>query len=304
MVHEECFALESRHDGLRLGAVLVEPEGEARGVLQMAHGMAEHKERYLPLMRYLAEHGFACAMNDHRGHGESVRRKDDLGYFYEDGASGLVKDLHQMTLLLRERYPGKKLVLFGHSMGSLGVRAYAAEYGADIDGLIVCGSPGYNPAARFGEGLARFLAAVKRSDRAKSRLMDAMLNGPFAARFPGGSVFAWLSANPDNVRAYEEDPLCGFSFTLNGYQALMKLMQAAYDLNRPIRADLPAYFLSGEDDPCATSPKGFGRAMENLRRRGCRSVTGRMFPGLRHEVLNENRVDVWEDLLAAAERML
>lgn len=298
MIFEEHFFLESKHDGLRLGTLMVAPEGEPRALLQMAHGMAEHKERYLPVMRYLAERGVACVMNDHRGHGESVRSSEDLGYFYQDGAAGLAEDLHQITGWMRTRWPGKKLTLFGHSMGSLAVRAYAGKYGSDIDGLIVCGSPGYNQAARAGIAMTKALALLPGGDHRRSKLMDALLNGPFAKRFPGGSLFAWLSANQDNVRAYEADPLCGFGFTLNGYQALLNLMLAAYDPKVPIRADLPTFFVSGQDDPCAPTPAGFEQAMDNWRARGCKIVTGKMYPGLRHELLNEKNPEPIFDALA------
>lgn len=303
MIHEEHFFFTSPHDGLKLGALLVAPDAP-RGLMLIAHGMAEHKERYLPLMRFLAEHAIACAIHDHRGHGESVRSRDDLGFFYENGAEGVVEDLHEALRELQSRFPNAPTILMGHSMGSLAARAFAAKYGSELGGLIVVGSPGLNPGAKFGLWLTNVLAAVKRTDHAKSRLMDALLNGPFAAKFPGKSYFAWLSANADNVRAYERDPLCGFGFTLNGYRALLNLMLAAYDEASPLPNDLPVWFLSGADDPCARGKKGFDHAMENLRRRGSREVSGTMVSGLRHEILNENRPDVWEMLLESANRML
>lgn len=298
MIEEKKFFLESECDGLRLGVLMVAPE-EPKALLQMAHGMAEHKERYLPVMHYLAEKGIACVMNDHRGHGESVRGSDDLGYFYRNGAEALVEDLHQITGWMRARWPGKKLTLFGHSMGSLAVRVYAGKYGAEIDGLIVCGSPGYNQAAPAGIALAKAMSLLPGGDHRRSRLMDVLLNGPFAKRFPGGSPFAWLSANPDNVRAYEADPLCGFGFTLNGYQALLRLMLGAYDAKVPTRADLNTLFVSGKDDPCAPTPEGFRQAMDNWRKRGCENVRGKMYPGLRHELLNEANPEPIFDQLAA-----
>lgn len=304
MIHEEHFYLYSPYDGLRLGALLVAPKAKPKGLVLLAHGMAEHKERYAPLMRFLAEHEIACAINDHRGHGESVCGEADLGYFYEDGDRALVEDLHEMLRWLRSCFENAPVVLLGHSMGSLAARAFAAKYGSELDGLIVVGSPGLNPGAKFGLLLTNALAAVKRTDHAKSRLMDLLLNGPFAAKFPGKSYFAWISANADNVRAYERDPLCGFGFSLNGYRALLKLMLAAYDEGAPMPENLPVWFLSGADDPCARGKKGFEHAMENLRKRGSREVSGTMVPGLRHEILNENRPDVWQMLKERIESML
>lgn len=83
----------------------------------MAHGFSEYKERYLPMMRRWADKGFACIINDHRGYGRSVRAEEDLGYTYELGAEGTLTDFRSTAKLLAERYPGKKMFLYGHSMG-------------------------------------------------------------------------------------------------------------------------------------------------------------------------------------------
>lgn len=300
----EVFTLKSEHDGLDLSVMTVVPEGEIRGLMQLAHGMAEHKERYLPVMECLAKEGIACIINDHRGHGASVRSPEDLGYFYKDGANGLVKDMHQLTLWFRAQHPGKRLVLFGHSMGSLAARAYIARFGRDIDALILSGSPGYNPMAKAGLLLTRILTVVHGSSKARSPLMNKILNGTFSARFKSeGSEFAWLSPDPEHVRAYEADPLCGFPFTLNGYRALLNLMLDAYDRRLKLRRDLPVHFMSGEDDPCAPNRAGFDAAVANLRDRGCIYVTSHMYPGHRHEILPKLSLDLAKlslDAIAAA----
>lgn len=298
------FTIVSEHDGLELSVMTVIPDGEVRGLVQFAHGMAEHKMRYLPVMTELAQRGYACIINDHRGHGKSVRDGNDLGYFYADGGRGLVRDLHQITRSFRDAYPGKRLVLIGHSMGSLAARDYAAHFGHEIDGLILIGSPGLNSAANVGLILTDVLTLLHRSRRAHSRLMDLLLNGPFAKRFIKDGSFAWISANRENVAAYEADPLCGFGFTLNGYRALLKMMLAAYDTHAAIRRQLPVHFMSGEDDPCAPNRAGFEFAMQNLRQRGCECVTGEMYPHLRHELLNESSPQVMDDLYAKIREMI
>lgn len=283
------FTLKSEFDGLELSMLLVRPDGEVRGLVQLAHGMCEHKERYLPFMHYLAERGCVCVMNDHRGHGASLRSKDDLGYFYRDGDEALVQDLHQITLWMRHRWPGVPLVLFGHSMGSLAVRVAAGKWDGDIDGLIVCGSPGANPAA--GVGLALIAVMEKfRGERFRSRLMQSMTTGAFAKRFPDPNhPAAWLSANVENVQAYETDPLCGYAFTLNGYRSLLRLMQRAYKLDGARKQpNLPVRFYSGADDPCAPDAKGFANAMRCMQKAGFADVQGYMFPGMRHEILCES----------------
>lgn len=113
---EAWFSFPSTVDGLEISVLLVEPEGDVRGTILMAHGISEYKERYLPMMRRWAEKGFACIINDHRGYGRSVRAEEDLGYTYEQGAEGTLADLRTTATLLAERHPGKKMFLYGHSM--------------------------------------------------------------------------------------------------------------------------------------------------------------------------------------------
>ena len=98
MAKIRTFIMVSDCDGLPLSLCMALPDDEQPvALVQLAHGMAEHKERYLPFMEYLAQHGYASVINDHRGHGASVRSEKDLGYFYEGGADALVKDLRQIT---------------------------------------------------------------------------------------------------------------------------------------------------------------------------------------------------------------
>jgi len=289
----------SKHDGLSLAVTTVIPDAPPTALVQFLHGMAEHKERYLPVMTFLAANGCACVIHDHRGHGQSIREPGDLGYFYKDGGRGMVRDAHQITLWFRAKFPGVPLTLVGHSMGSLVARDYAPRYGRDIDKLILSGSPGENPAAKMGLALTDILTAVHRTRRAHSLLMDAMITGIFSKRFKKEGRFGWLSANPANYAAYEADPLCGFGFTLNGYRALLNLMQAAYNTKLSVRRQLPVHFMSGEDDPCAPTPAGVEAAAENMRKRGCTNVTVKLYPGLRHEIFNENVPEVFTDLLQA-----
>lgn len=76
--------LTSKQDGLKLHVLLMEPEGEPKGIVQIVHGMAEHKERYEPFMEMLCKHGYISVIHDHRGHGKSIRKEEDLGYFYDE----------------------------------------------------------------------------------------------------------------------------------------------------------------------------------------------------------------------------
>lgn len=307
-MQQKQTVLTSRADGISISVICGKPDsGEAKAIFQIAHGMSEHKERYLPLMEYLCAHGYACVIHDHRGHGESVAAQKDLGYLYDGGAEALVEDLHQVTEYAKAEFPGKPLVLFGHSMGSMVVRAYLKRYDSELAGLIVCGSPSYNPAARLGRLLAKIIGAVK-GGRYRSRLLQQLSFGSFSRRYRAeGSDNAWTSSLRESVQAYDNDPLCGFTFTANGFYHLYGLMLEAYgktgwQMRQP---GLPILFLSGADDPCLINEVKFQKAVSFLRERGYANVDAKLYPGKRHELLNEDiRLTVFEDILTFCEQLV
>ena len=295
MPKTKFFKLRSEQDGLDLALMAVYPDKEVRALVQLAHGMCEHKKRYHKFMEYLAGQGCLCVINDHRGHGESVRKKNDLGYFYQHGDRALVEDLHQVTKWLKAQAPGKKLFLFGHSMGSLAVRAYTEKYDTEIDSLVVCGSPGMNPAVIGGLGLVRIMSLI-RGERYRSAMIRRLITGSFARRFPEDGGEGWLSVCRANVKDYQNDPLCGYTFTLNGYAALLRLMRRTYGKRGECANEkLPIFFYSGADDPCMPDHNGFVHAMESMKKAGYTDVSGHLFEGLRHEILNEeNCGEIWQ----------
>ena len=292
------LSLVSQADGLTLSALLALPQGNPQGLVQIAHGMAEYKERYVPFLEFLTGQGYACLINDHRGHGASAVTPHDLGWFGPAGARGLVEDLRQLTLFFQERFPGLPLCLFGHSMGSLAARAYVRRYGGP-QALVVCGCPGLNPMAGAGLALVQALTLL-RGERFRSKLVAQLVNGPLAKPFAQeGSPFAWLNSDPQAVRAYEEDPLCGFPFTLNGYKALFTLMREAYAPAGwfPSSGSMNVLFISGEEDPCMVSRAHLDQAASRMAQAGYPHVAVKLYPGMRHEILQEpGREQVFQDV--------
>ena len=100
----------SSSDGLKLDIAYIVPKKEALGVVQISHGMAEHKERYFDFMHFLASCGYICVISDHRGHGKSIKNEDDLGYFYTDNIEFIVNDLYEVTLYIKKKFKDKKYI--------------------------------------------------------------------------------------------------------------------------------------------------------------------------------------------------
>lgn len=296
----EEITIRSNCDGLDLGVSIRIPE-HPTGILQLVHGMAEHRERYHDFMDYCAEHGLVVIIHDHRGHGASVKSKEDFGYFGKDGVENIVQDVHQLTEYVRGRFPRLPLTLFGHSMGSLVVRCYIQEYDRDIDGLIVCGSPSYKVGARVGILIAKLMQVFK-GEKHRSNFVNNVAFASNMKKFKHeGNPNAWVVSDPAVLAAYDADERDGFIFTLNGFETLFKLMQRAYSkkgwaMQNP---NLPVLFIAGEDDPCIIDEKHLQKAVEFLRQRGYHHVSSKLYPHMRHEILNEiGKAEVWRDVVA------
>ena len=293
------ITLQSNYDKLPLSVLVIAPENSPKGILQLVHGMAEHKNRYEEMMSFFAEKGYVCVCHDHRGHGESVLDEADRGWLGDYDGKAVVEDTVLVTEYIKKEYPNLPLTLFGHSMGSLVVRCYAQEHDDAIDKLVVCGSPSKNPLA----GIAVVLEKTIRlfcGARHRSNLLAFLSTGKGDTLFPGEGEKAWLSANRENAEKYLADENCGFVFTCNGYENLFKLLRRTYQKKKyeVKNASLPVYFIAGEKDPVIVSEKAWREAIVDMQTVGYQSVQGKLFAGMRHEIHNEvERKAVYEDLL-------
>ena len=293
-------------DELELSVLAVVPQKKPyRAVVQLVHGMSEHKERYLPFMEYLAEQGYVSVIHDHRGHGKSIRGSADLGYMYGGGAEAIVRDIGLVNRKIRAELSGIPLILMGHSMGSLAVRAFVAEHDSCMDMLIVCGSPSYNGAMPLGKAIASVEKAVL-GERHRSRLIESISFGPNVWKFrKDKTCTAWICSDPVVAREYETSRLCGFTFTDDAYLALFDLMKRAYDTKHfcCTNPDMPVLFGSGAEDPCLIDVRHFAKAVQAMRSAGYFDVKGKLYPGMRHEILNEkDKYQVYKDIVTYMRR--
>lgn len=299
-MNRKDIKIKSKCDGLELEATIFIPETEIKGIFQISHGMAEHKERYFEFMEFLTNAGYVTVINDHRGHGNSVKSKEDLGYFYDKTATYIVEDLHQITEYIKQLYPNKKVILFGHSMGSMVVRKYIKKYDGDIYKLIVCGSPSRNPFAKVGLNVAKIVEKIK-GEKYRSEFIQNLAFGNYNKSLKDAkSANSWICANQDVVAEYDKDDLCGFVFTANGFQNLFNLMIDIYDNQNwsLSNKDLPILFIAGSDDPVIINKEKWLYSQEFLKKIGYKNINNKIYSGLRHEILNEkNKEVVYKDIL-------
>ena len=275
------------------------PDGEPKAVVLIAHGMAEHAARYARFARELAARGYAVYAPDHRGHGRTAGGDDRLGWAGEDGWNGMLRDLARLAELVRERHPGVPLVLFGHSMGSVLAQRFAQLHGLLLRGLILSGTFGSAPNIGAGITAARVLA-LARGGRAPSPLQRTMFAG-FNKAFSQQPGSEWLSSDAAEVAKYVDDPRCGFTFS-NGL--LLEMLRGYVETWKPrnelaVPRELPVLLFSGELDPVGRNTAAVTQLAGRYRALGLPDVTVKLYPGGRHEMLNEtNRDEVVRDVLA------
>ena len=302
MARNEHFYFASHAPGRQIHGVRWLPEGQPRAVLQITHGMVEYIERYQDFAQWLNERGFLVTGHDHLGHGNSIRTKADYGYFADEDANGTVlADVHRLTQLTKESYPGLPYFLLGHSMGSFYARQYLCQYGEELDGAIIMGT-GCQPRmlVRAGKLLTTLVAAVKGWHH-RSKLVTTVAFGGYNKRFePVRTPKDWLTRDEAIVDAYIADERSSFIFTLNAYHAMFTGIDRLYDKNLLARIpkDLTVFFVAGEEDPVGDFGKGVRRAAQMCRDAGVQKVDLKLYPNDRHEILNElDRQQVYEDLL-------
>ena len=286
----EDITLPSSAEGKHLHTVVWTPEGEPRAVLQLTHGMAEYIGRYEPLAEYLAERGIASIGHDHLGHGETASDERELGFFTEgDASETVIRDMRAVTLEAKRRFPGLPVFLLGHSMGSFFVRRYLPLYGGEIAGAVLMGT-GWIPGsvANAGRTLSRMICRFK-GERTVSPMLESMVLGGNAKAFPEDGRLGWLSKRRQNVVDYEADPLCGFPFTAGAYRDFMTILShvAAEDGYDGIRRTLPILVISGELDPVG-GKAAVEKVAGEYRSLEFTDVTAKIYPGDRHEILNED----------------
>lgn len=274
-----------------------------KGVVQIAHGMAETALRYDYFANKLTDEGYIVYANDHRGHGKTSENKEKLGFVGDsDGFFLMISDMKELNDIIREENKDLKIILFGHSMGSFLSQRYMQLYGDTIDGLILSGS---NGKPKFITKVGKFIAKIEmklKGRKAKSPLMDKLSFGGFNKRFPDAKTdYDWICGNEEEVKKYIEDDYCGFIETTSFYYDLINGIWSIHEGENfnNIRKDVPIYIFSGEDDPVGDFGKGVRNLYELYKGAGVYDLDYKLYKSGRHEMLNEkNKDEVIENIIS------
>ena len=271
-------------DGQQLHTFVWSPEGRPKAVVQVQHGLAEHAARYRRFAEALTAAGYLVYAADARGSGLSA--VDGYGAWGPDGWPGWVDNVGRLTARIRRDEPELPLGVFAHSMGSFATQQHLLDHADNVDAVVLSGSTDVS-------WLVPVLDAREPADL-------SAFNAPFEHR----TGFEWLSRDESEVDAYVADPACGWEAPP---LADIGTLAAAADPERVagIRDDLPILILSGSDDPLAQGGAAVEALADRYRQAGLTDVQMTLYPGARHEILNEtNRDEVTADILAFFDRTL
>ena len=285
---------------MELATTIYRPENPIAAMF-VVHGMQEHRRRYEAFAEYMKNRNIAVVTYDLPGHGETAAG-EDLGFFADsDGWKVLVDSAVQTALKTKKEFPRIPLIYFGHSMGTFIGRCFLQNNDQLIDALILSGAPPYFPAAPGGKILARGIIRF-RGKRGHSAVLDRLTSGDFIKSVENPlTELDWLSHNRKNIDQYINDPDCGIPFTNQAYYDLYDGIVRMNDISlyRCTKPDLPILMFAGEDDPCIGGKEGFSTSADTLRKAGYTHVQTKLYPGMRHETLNEiNSEVVMEDIAA------
>ncbi|WP_284643333.1 alpha/beta hydrolase [Paenibacillus silviterrae] len=280
---------------------LPEPGQPIRGIVQIVHGMVETAARYERFAQALVKAGYGVYANDHLGHGRTANSEEELGHLPKDAFRHMVSNVAGITSLIHDRHPGLPVFLLGHSMGSMLAKHYMVRYASKVKGVLLSGVKAeQGPELDIGIALTKVIIWLK-GERHRSKLLDQLAFGPYNRRIKTRRTkFDWLTRDSSEVDHYLQDPHCGGVPTVRFFYELFKGLKDSYRKDRlqQISKDLPIFLFSGDDDPVGNYGKGVKKLATMLRLMGFREIEMKLYPGGRHEMLNEiNRDEVTVDVI-------
>ncbi|ABB14808.1 alpha/beta hydrolase [Carboxydothermus hydrogenoformans] len=276
-------------------------EQKLRAIVYIAHGMAETAARYERFALALTKEGYLVFAHDHRGHGKTAKSIEEIGYLGPDGFNRMVQDMKELIDFVKNENRELPIILFGHSMGSFLAQRYISLYGESINGVILSGTscdPG--PIVNLGIFLAK-KEVEKYGPKHRSVRLTKLSFGNYNKKFkPNRTEFDWLSRDAEEVDKYINDPYCGGVFTASFYYDFLRGLKETFRRENlaKIPKELPIFIFSGDMDPVGNMGRGVLKLIKTYEKLGLKNVAYKLYPGGRHEMLNEiNREEVVGDII-------
>ena len=235
---------------------------DSQGVVVLVHGMGEHHGRYRHVGAYLNSRGWNVITGDLPGWGSAPGKKGHIDTF-----SQYTDTVRRWTETALERAAGQPVFLLGHSMGGLIVTRFAEEYErkGELTGVILS-----SPCLKLRLKVPGWKAVL-------ARLLDKTWP---SLTMPNGVTPDMLTRDREVQRLYLGDPLIYPKVSVHWFQELQRAMGQAWEERHKL--DVPMLVLQAGDDQLIDA-EAVARFVSGLPA----SALFRLFPGMRHEVLNE-----------------
>lgn len=268
-----------------------------KGIIQIIHGMSEHKDRYKHLFKYFSERGYLVVLKEHLHHGHNNIDQKKIGIF-ENDFNQLIIDQVNYTKELKKLYLETPIYILGHSMGSFIAQEHLKLCYNIVDGYIICGSCYKTPFLwKLAEYLSFFMNKIYKNKRAYfiKKLVFLNSNSKVKSEYFYNEN-SWLSRDIEEVKTYCNDDLCDFTYSSSFYSDFFYFLNRLYlpTSFEKINRDLPIYIISGDMDPVGRYGKGVIQLKEFYERLNFKNVQYKLYPNARHELHNEiNRDEVF-----------
>ncbi|MBQ3192325.1 MAG: alpha/beta fold hydrolase [Oscillospiraceae bacterium] len=278
----------SGYNDKTLPAMLWQPEGETKALLQITHGMTEHIGRYEALARKMTAQGIAVAGFDLRGHGRNSGDKE-VASFGKGGWEATIGDMKRFYDLLEERFPGVPHYLHGFSLGSFLLREYLGYYPEDGAGAVILGT-GNQPAWLLSIMMGIVKGQIKKAGfDGYSPLVRQLSFGTYNQKFkPHRTQKDWLCSDNETIDEFIADPLCRENFSTGLFYQMLSAMKrtGGNDIYDTWDKEKPILLICGEKDPVGNMGKGAKSVMQAMKQAGL-DVTFHLLSGSRHMILGE-----------------
>lgn len=285
-------------DGKKVTVTVWDEVENKVGVVVIAHGMAEHTERYDDFATFLNTHGYVVLAENHRGH--KYNPDGPKGYVDGDSWNNTIRDMRTVVEYAKATYD-KEVLLLGHSYGSFLSQRFMELHGDMIKACVLSGTAYMKSAIIYG---AKVIASVQKAfcgAEKTGKLIDKLSFGAYNKPFESqGQQFAWLSRDKEQVAKYEADEYCGYPLSIGFYLSFFNGVIDMYGEGADnIPKDLPVYIMVGSEDPVSNRAENATKLYKFYLEKGLTDVDIKIYKDGRHEILNEiNRDEVYKDVIA------
>lgn len=274
----------------------------------IVHGMAEHSARYDEFATFLNENGITVYAPDLRGFGKTGEGKERGWYAEKNGWMRAALDVIELVHDIKSTDPTSTTILFGHSMGSYLSRQILSSFPNEFSLAIICGTGTPSAAIKiFGRPLA-WLEKVRIGAKTPSAFMNKLsfssFNKPFEKGVDSPTGFEWLNRDKAEVQKYIGDPDCGDVCSASFFYDFLRGMCKATSRKavQKVNKDIPMFFIAGDKDPVGSFGKGVIKAASSYKKAGVKSVSIKLYPDARHELIVEKcKKEVFNDVLSFIE---